>query len=261
MEYICSAPHRHLWSTRIPPQIFEAMDFSKRFIFDDQMDSGLRIAVSKTVGGIVPEHSVDPRVWRHVSNAVRSLNDAGFVVDTASPVFAERLRRRYFYIMANLWRCAMHNGYAPFINDGNKHLVDPVLLRIIQKGEGLSAQRIYQSLSDRDEVKKAVHRFFGEYDILITPTLPVLPPPAWTPQEESTAEAMKVTALMGQYTGIWNLTHNPAISINCGVERGNVPVGIQVVGRMYTDDVVMRFANRLKAICESSPMKSVSSKL
>ena len=41
---------------------------------------------------------------------------------------------------------------------------------------------------DRDEVRKRVYDFFhndGGYDILITPTLPILPPPAWTTKQES----------------------------------------------------------------------------
>ena len=259
MKFICNEKNCQQWSMRIPKQVFKTFNFSKEYILNRNFENKkkLRIGFSKTLNGVVPEKYIDPRVWKHILNAIKLLKNDGFNVEQAEPKFDDGLRKRYFFIMANLWRVSMFHGYAPFINDKNEHLIDPVLMRIVKKGKAVTSNQLYQSLKDRDDVKKAVNKYFDNYDILITPTLPILPPPAWTTKQESTPMRMKIPGLMGTYTGMFNLTHNPAITINCAYEKGNIPVGLQIIGKMYKDDDIMRFAHNLQELC----MKLVVAKL
>eukprot|EP01084_Bolivina_argentea_P308857 534158_1 len=251
MEYVCNQQNCHLWNTRIPKQVFKSMNFSREYILNKEFKTDLKIGISKTLGGIVPEKYIDPRVWKHVSNAVQLLKNKGFNVESVTPKFSAEIQKRYFFILANLWRATMFNGYSAYVNDKNEHLVDPVLMRILKKGQVITSSQLYQSLKDRDEVKKVINDIFDVYgyDLIITPTLCILPPPAWTTQEESSPKRFQIPGLMGSYTGLFNLTHNPAISINCGFEKSNIPVGLQIVGPMYKDDLVMKFANMLQKLC------------
>eukprot|EP01084_Bolivina_argentea_P195059 334721_1 len=254
MEYICHAQNCSLWNLRVNAQIFSNMNFSRDYILNTDFSKDnikcLRIGVSKTLDGMIPEQFVNGKVWKHILNAVNVLKKNGFNnVDFASPKLNHISQKRFFSIMATLWRCSMNNGYGPYINKGNEHLIDPVLLRIVKKGDSVSSKRLFQSLQDRDEIKNCVNQFFDNgYDILITPTLPILPPPAWTTEEEAAKHA-HIPGAMGVYTSVFNLTHNPAISINCGFQNDNIPIGLQIVGKMYKDDLVMKFANVLQQFC------------
>merc|ERR1712176_1092773 len=88
------------------------------------------------------------------------------------------------------------------------------------------------------------------FDLLITPTMAILPPSAWTTKQEATPHRMAIAnGAMSMFTGIFNLTGNPAISVNCAVERGNIPIGVQIAGAMYRDDLVMKFANVVQTLC------------
>jgi aspartyl-tRNA(Asn)/glutamyl-tRNA(Gln) amidotransferase subunit A len=83
-------------------------------------------------------------------------------------------------------------------------------------------------------------RFHDEWDLLLTPTIPV-PPftagrnapedwplegwPSWTP-----------------FTYPFNLTQQPAASVPCGFTAAGVPIGLQIVGPRYGDALVLRAA-------------------
>ena len=61
MEHICDAHNCRLWGARIPKQVFGAMDFSRPYIWGHSFKKPLKIAFSKTLGGLVPEKLVDGR--------------------------------------------------------------------------------------------------------------------------------------------------------------------------------------------------------
>jgi aspartyl-tRNA(Asn)/glutamyl-tRNA(Gln) amidotransferase subunit A len=79
-------------------------------------------------------------------------------------------------------------------------------------------------------------RAFKKFDVLLGPTMPVLPPKVGekvTPLEDYLIDVNTVAA---------NLTGLPAISIPCGlVER--LPVGMQVISPRFREDLLLRVAS------------------
>ena len=51
----------------------------------------------------------------------------------------------------------------------------------------------------------------------------------------------------------FNLTGQPAATVPCGFARGDRPVGIQIVGGMYRDDVVLRAAHAYQQTQDPRP--------
>ncbi|WP_208646210.1 amidase family protein [Amycolatopsis thermalba] len=71
--------------------------------------------------------------------------------------------------------------------------------------------------------------FFARYDVLITPTLATLPPKARAWHERSClANALPSVALAG-FTGLWNLSGYPAMSVPAGRHPNGLPIGVQLV--------------------------------
>ena len=85
-------------------------------------------------------------------------------------------------------------------------------------------------------------RFFGEYDLLLTPTMadtafgldrslpPYGPTLAWSP-----------------FTYPFNLTGEPAITVPAGWSQAGLPVGLQIVGPRFAEGRVLRAAAAFEA--------------
>ena len=77
-----------------------------------------------------------------------------------------------------------------------------------------------------------MHLFFADYDLLVCPTFHVGPPavPGVPPKLR---EAPRLTSWVNQ-------TMQPAASIPCGFDDEGLPVGLQIVGRRFSDALVLR---------------------
>jgi len=85
-----------------------------------------------------------------------------------------------------------------------------------------------------------MRQFMARFDLLVTPTLPI---PAFevgklAPKIDDNGKWVNWTP----FTYPFNLTQQPAASICCGFTRKGLPVGLQLVGRMFDDHTVMRSA-------------------
>jgi amidase len=104
---------------------------------------------------------------------------------------------------------------------------------------------------------RAVNAFFHHTDILITPTLALLPPVHGTldyntPRERSTTPMQQVRLWMdemfefGPFTALFNITGNPAVSLPLGQSVHGVPIGVQLVAGQGQDDLLLAVAAELE---------------
>ena len=97
----------------------------------------------------------------------------------------------------------------------------------------------------RAELGAAMRRFHESYDLLLTPTLPLAafaagierPDPATQPRWFHWAP----------FSNPFNLTQQPAASVPCGLTARGLPVGLQIVGPMHADALVLRAAQAFEA--------------
>jgi aspartyl-tRNA(Asn)/glutamyl-tRNA(Gln) amidotransferase subunit A len=116
--------------------------------------------------------------------------------------------------------------------------IEPPLRRQIDVAETLTgmdvqrAQRMCRVLSGR------VQSVFEQYDLLLTPTLPITAFEAGqlTPDPERFPNWWDWTP----YTWPINLTRNPAASCPCGFSKSGLPIGLQLVGRWFDETTVLR---------------------
>ena len=80
--------------------------------------------------------------------------------------------------------------------------------------------------------------FFNEYDLLLTPTTPITAP------VRGSADAVERARLLTRFTAPFNLTGLPALSIPCGWSAGKMPIGLQIVGKVWAEAKVI-LAGRL----------------
>ncbi len=77
---------------------------------------------------------------------------------------------------------------------------------------------------------------FDRFDLLAVPTTPVAAPPL-------DDDGLQTTLTLSRFTGAFNLTGLPAISIPCGFTSGGLPIGLQLVGRWWEEATVLRVAH------------------
>jgi aspartyl-tRNA(Asn)/glutamyl-tRNA(Gln) amidotransferase subunit A len=117
--------------------------------------------------------------------------------------------------------------------------VRPLLLA----GLFLPAVEYLDALRVRRMIRSEWAKVFEKIDLLIAPTTPVTA----TKFTDTTADVPGgPKPLVRAYLDLtlpFNLTGYPAMSIPCGFSKAGLPIGVQVVGRPFTENVLLRAAH------------------
>jgi len=113
----------------------------------------------------------------------------------------------------------------------------------IQQGAFFTATDYVQAQRVRSLIKEDAQRALANVDVLITPTMLTFAP---------TFEGYDPDALRRQptFTGIWNLTGLPAVSVCCGFSEIGMPIGMQIVGRPFDEPTVLRVGDAYQQLTD-----------
>ncbi|MFC0385819.1 amidase [Muricoccus vinaceus] len=132
--------------------------------------------------------------------------------------------------------------------DAERGDVEPLTWAAAETARGTTAAEYAGAINALHGVSRRIARFFDRYDVLITPTLAQVPPPLGTlrKQDDSYAEHRRKVRDFAPFTGIFNVTGQPAISLPLGMSREGLPVGVQFVGGFGREDVLLRLSAQLE---------------
>jgi aspartyl-tRNA(Asn)/glutamyl-tRNA(Gln) amidotransferase subunit A len=198
---------------------------------------GLRIAYSPTLGYA---HNVHPEIAAAVDAAVRQLQALGAHVEQVDPGFEDPLD-----ITTGLWFLGAYtvwNGLSP----AQQALADPDFKAEADMGAQLSALQVQQLNQRRGVLGSHMRQFMQRFDLLVTPAVAI---PAFEAREAGAAP-MSPEAMLGwtPFSYPFNLTQQPAISVPCGLTRAGLPMGLQFVGPMFGDALVLRAARAFESV-------------
>jgi aspartyl-tRNA(Asn)/glutamyl-tRNA(Gln) amidotransferase subunit A len=115
-------------------------------------------------------------------------------------------------------------------------------VRRIRSGERVSAAEYMERRRELDEARRSIGQVFAEVDLLVTPTMP-MPAPAIA-DLKANAEALRPAELkLLRNTRPFNVWGLPAISLPCGFTQGGLPIGLQIAGPHWREDLVLRLAH------------------
>jgi aspartyl-tRNA(Asn)/glutamyl-tRNA(Gln) amidotransferase subunit A len=197
--------------------------------------AGLRIAFSADLGYV----EVDPEIGAIVRGAVKAFEDAGARVEEKNPGFenAEPIFRTHWFAGA----AAMMRS----IPEEKRRLIDPGLLEVAEQGASISAAELLDAQMKRGALGLHMNLFHRDYDLLVTPTVPIA---AFDAEQYPGANAAKGWVDWTPFTYPFNLTQQPAASVPCGLTRAGLPVGLQIVGPKYADALVLRASRAFEAV-------------
>jgi Asp-tRNA(Asn)/Glu-tRNA(Gln) amidotransferase A subunit family amidase len=197
--------------------------------------------------GITP---VTEETRRAVRDAAAALERQGFSVRRFRPESLEAAR-------AVWWKFFVQCGamfYAPTIRGREKEL-SPVFqefLSIARAAELLSADSLLGVWADCDRVRGRLLAEMENCPLLITP---VCATPAFRHRErEWTIDGKKVRYLDAmRYTQWFNLLASPAAVVPVGRSAEGLPIGVQIAGKPFADEVVLAIAASLEGEFGYSP--------
>jgi aspartyl-tRNA(Asn)/glutamyl-tRNA(Gln) amidotransferase subunit A len=124
----------------------------------------------------------------------------------------------------------------------HSHLLFPETVRRIRKGEGVTATEYIARRRELDQARRKIATSFADFDLLVSPTTPV---PAPTIAElKADPEALRPAELkLLHNTRPFNVWGLPAISIPCGSTKNGLPIGLQIAGPHWREDLVLWLAH------------------
>ena len=119
---------------------------------------------------------------------------------------------------------------------------DPETLRRIRTGETISAAEYIERRRELDEARRDIGKVFAEVDVLVTPTTPI-PAPRIDELKTNPDDLRPAELNMLRNTRPFNVWGLPAISVPCGFTQSGLPIGLQIAGPVWREDLVLRLAH------------------
>ncbi len=198
---------------------------------------GLRIAYSPTLGYA---QNVHPEIAAAVEAAVRQLQALGAHVEQVDPGFEDPLE-----ITTGLWFLGAHTVWSG-LTPQQQAVTDPDFRAEAELGAQLTALQVQQLHQRRGVLGSHMRQFMQRYDLLVTPSVAV---PAFEARSAGSVP-MDPQAMLGwtPFSYPFNLTQQPAISVPCGLTQAGLPMGLQIVGPMFGDALVLRAARAFESV-------------
>ena len=196
---------------------------------------GLRIAFSPTLGYA----TVDSEVHALVTQAAHQLEELGARVEEVDPGFASP--REAFDV---LWKSGAANALAG-MQPAQLTELDPGLAVSVEQGEQFSAVDYVKADFIRTALGKCMAEFHQRFDLLLTPTVSRPALPVGVNLADPAVERDWIDWAPFSYP--FNMTRQPAATVPCGRTKLGLPVGMQIVGPLYSEALVLRAAKAFEA--------------
>src|ERR1700730_5276902 len=186
--------------------------------------------------------AVDPEVVTICRRAAGALEQLGHGVTEQVPNWSSPL---------SFWRTLFVTGasyrLAPYLPEHAQHIEDK-LRELIEEAKALPPDAYYRAWLQKNEWWQEVRATFDDYDLVLSPVTAC--PPFSVGQDSPGEVAGKPVSFYGwlPFTVPFNVTGQPAISVPAGMTAAGLPVGLQIAGNRFADDLVLALAAEYEAL-------------
>jgi aspartyl-tRNA(Asn)/glutamyl-tRNA(Gln) amidotransferase subunit A len=175
-----------------------------------------------------------------VVKAAKAFESAGAVVTEVEGV----LTREMLDGLDHFWR-ARAWGDLSQLTAAERAKALPYIYKWAEAGAKLSGVDVVRGFNATMAIRAAAAKLFAEVDYVISPVSPVVNFAAEFAAPINDPE--KPFEHIG-YTVPWNMSENPAASINGGYDKKGFPIGVQIVGRRFDDIGVLGMAKAFEGL-------------
>ena len=214
-------------SMALPPQALDWQDVER----GPEHVRGLRIGLLLDAGcGL----AVEPDVRAAIEHAAALLESAGAQVTPLRPFMTQTMLDG----MDHFWRMRSHLDMASLPAE-RRALVLPFIRAWADSVADMPGAAVFQASQQFHATRVATVRACAAFDYVISPVAPL---PAFAAELPSpTNDPLRALEHIG-FTVPYNMSEQPAASVNCGYTASGLPIGLQIAGQRFDDLGVLRLA-------------------
>ena len=215
---------------------FQAIDWNDWDAPLSRLD-GVRIGLLLDAGCGLP---VDPEIQAAVLRAAQLFEAAGAVVTPMEPF----LTRKMLDGMDHAWRMRSHLDLAA-LSAERRETVLPYIRAWADSAAGMGGAEVFSAMSQFHATRVATVQACSAHDYVMSPTSPI---PAFAAELPSpTNDPLRPLEHIA-FTVPFNMSEQPAASINCGYTRSGLPIGLQLAGQRFDDLGVLQLSRAFELL-------------
>ncbi|MDU7588915.1 MAG: amidase [Acidovorax sp.] len=184
--------------------------------------------------------ATDPEVRAAVQAAAQRLADAGAIVEPMEPF----LTRAMLDGMDHFWRMRSHMDMRTLTVE-QRGKVLPYIRAWADSAATLSAAQVYEASQQFHATRVATVRACAGYDYVLSPVAPITAFAAELPSP--TDDPLRPLEHIA-FTVPFNMSEQPAASVNCGYSASGLPIGLQIAGQRFDDLGVLQLAHAFEQL-------------
>ncbi|HJX80109.1 amidase [Glutamicibacter sp.] len=193
--------------------------------------SGLNVALHTDANA---GSTVEPEILAAVHNVAALFADAGANVKTLDPFITQEMLDR----LDGFWRTRSWADYRELSAENQAKVLD-YIVRWCTIGSTFDSADTIRNFGAIDQMQQATIAATAEFDLVISPVSPMSAFPAEQPMP-----VVDPLATMSHiaFTVPYNMSGQPAATVNCGFTSDGKPIGVQLSGPVGADAAVLRAA-------------------
>jgi len=128
-------------------------------------------------------------------------------------------------------------------------LLEPINRALAERARATPAPDYGAAIMQLQTIARSVVAFWDDVDVVVTPTLAMLPVPigwTWEDTDGDPLAAFMRQTLFTPFTPLINVTGQPATSVPLHTSPDGLPIGVQCIGRPFDEATLVRLAAQLE---------------
>ncbi|RUX26052.1 amidase [Mesorhizobium sp. M2A.F.Ca.ET.042.01.1.1] len=213
----------------------------------------LRVGVARTKWGGI---DLEPEIVEAVDTIALVLEQLGHSIKEISRPYDPVVRTRISVANCAFGARSLEEAARRMRRTLDPITLEPVNLKLYEYGRDLPTPSMGDFLDDVRKFRLGVAEAINEFDILLTPTMPIVAPPHGTihctthPAVSASEflDAGSSSAIYG-YTTVFNITGHPSVSLPLAHSTDGLPIGLQIVSRFGDEATLVRISRDLEEAC------------
>ena len=198
---------------------------------------GLKIGLLMDAGCGLP---VESEVRAAIERAALILERAGAIIEPMAPFMTKTMLNG----MDHAWRMRSYLDLAALTPDKRASVL-PYIQQWADSAAGMTGTQVFTAVSQFHATRLATVRACQPFDFVISPTSPMAAFEAELPSP--TNDPLRPLEHIG-FTVPYNMSEQPAASINCGYTSSGLPIGLQIAGHRFDDLGVLQVSRAFEIL-------------
>ena len=212
------------------PDARDSMSLPYQALAWDDFEAGTRVLKGLKIGLLLEAGCglpVDPEIRAAIECAAKLMEQAGAMVEPMAPF----LTRAMLDGMDHAWRMRSYIDLAAMPIEQRSRVL-PYIAQWADSAASMTGPHVFAATSQFHATRLAAVKACSAYDYVISPTSPL---PAFAAELPSpTNDPLRGLEHIG-FTVPYNMSEQPAASINSGYTESGLPIGLQIAGKRFDD--------------------------